>query len=150
MITGEYTSHCSRICEEGYENINNECIIICEEGYIITEENTCYKVCDVGYENIDNECVVICPIPTDGISGFVIVENECKLDCIPGYHTGPLGTVITDPGNQAVNQAIRVIRRRSLPDGFVAPEGFPEDFEWPVITEECIKDKSYNSFGRKV
>lgn len=54
-----------QICEEGYENIDNECIIICEDGYEIIE-NECFKICDKVIENGSyvrtdpDTCEVIC------------------------------------------------------------------------------------------
>ena len=70
-----------KVCDVGYENIDNECIIICEEGYEIID-NECFIICEKEVENGSYErtdpdtCEIICD------EGFNLQGEECILNCI--------------------------------------------------------------------
>ena len=70
-------------CEEGFENIDNECVEIiveCGEGFE-NIDNECVEIiveCGEGFENIDNECVEIVPPVVCG-EGTELVDGVCQV-----------------------------------------------------------------------
>ena len=78
---------CDWYCNDGYDNINGECLIKCPSGQKRNSNNTC-EPCGEDYyktgENTDTECTPCSPMSTTSNNDDVAIsEDDCKAK--PGY-----------------------------------------------------------------